>query len=150
MTCHMAQQVQEYFLLEFECCRSTFDTVNPSTYLTTDPPAPPLKQCWEIIPIGIQFYKKHTNFVLWGRGGQKKWPCTTVVKFVAGWTEFWFLFLEGGSGRETGPWKTVVKFVAGWIEFSILFCKLGRYCWADVSVTVHGGMGDGMSFLILL
>ena len=49
----MEQQVQEYFLLEFERCRSTFDIVDPSTYLTTDPPAPPPKTmlrdhiCWD-------------------------------------------------------------------------------------------------------
>ena len=70
MTCHMAQQVQEYFLLEFERCRSTFDTVNPSTYLTTDPPAPPPKTmlrdhtCWDPV------LQKQTPTLFYGEG----WP----------------------------------------------------------------------------
>ena len=72
MTCHMAQQVQEYFLLEFERCRSTFDTVNPSTYLTTDPPAPPPKTMLRDHTCCDPVVKNKHQLCFMGRGGRKK------------------------------------------------------------------------------
>ena len=64
----MAQQVQEYFLFEFECCRGTLDTVSLSKYLTTDPPAPPPKAmlrdhtCWDPV------LQKQTPTLFYGGG----------------------------------------------------------------------------------